>query len=179
MSEENCAICLEKTTEMFDCKHHVHLECAKKHFKPECPVCRAKVNIRVSGTYPNNYDNVFEEVDDRIYRTHRIRMVFEEDDDEDEEDDDDDENERIVVNRTCAECHRDVANCMCCDYCEECDSYDCVCVYDQRKECPDCNKDVLKCVCNDENMCQTCCTHLDDCTCSNREIDYEDEDSCG
>lgn len=51
----DCCICYEaltKTDNPLFCGHTIHLECVKKHFKPECPLCRAPLDIKVSGTVP-------------------------------------------------------------------------------------------------------------------------------
>ena len=50
----DCPICLEHTDDTLECGHKIHLECVKKHFKPECPVCRKPLNITVSGKLENN-----------------------------------------------------------------------------------------------------------------------------
>ena len=55
---ENCILCLEKmnaSENPLECGHKLHLECVKKHFKPECPICRRPLNITVSGTQPELY----------------------------------------------------------------------------------------------------------------------------
>ena len=46
---DNCIICIESLTEVdiLECGHWIHLDCVKKHFKPECPLCRKKLNIQV------------------------------------------------------------------------------------------------------------------------------------
>lgn len=51
MSEE-CPICYEKmeNEKTQICGHIVHLDCLKKQFKPECPLCRTKLDIVVQGT---------------------------------------------------------------------------------------------------------------------------------
>jgi hypothetical protein len=53
---DECCLCFEKMTEdkPLECGHWLHLECVKKHFKPECPVCRAKLNIKVTGKVPES-----------------------------------------------------------------------------------------------------------------------------
>ena len=54
--ENFCDICLEKNIEKpLKCGHYVHLECAKKHFKPECPVCKTVLEIEVTGVKPELY----------------------------------------------------------------------------------------------------------------------------
>jgi len=50
---EECPICFESLNdekEPLKCGHWMHLECVKKHFKPECPVCRAPLDIKVTGS---------------------------------------------------------------------------------------------------------------------------------
>lgn len=50
----SCAICLENilpVEEKITC-HPVHISCVKKHFKPECPVCRRVLDIVVTGAKP-------------------------------------------------------------------------------------------------------------------------------
>jgi len=54
-----CFLSLEEEKEPLACGHWVHLECVKKHFRPECPVCRQKLNIKVEGSLPStNINNV-------------------------------------------------------------------------------------------------------------------------
>ena len=55
---ENCILCLEDidaSENPLDCGHKLHLECVKKHFKPECPICRRRLNISVNGSIPELY----------------------------------------------------------------------------------------------------------------------------
>ena len=52
---KECIICYSNTEETLSCGHCVHLECAKKQFKPECPLCRKVLNIKVTGTRPEVY----------------------------------------------------------------------------------------------------------------------------
>lgn len=51
---EDCIICLDPLSDkdILECGHKIHLECVKKHFKPECPICRKQLNIKVTGKYP-------------------------------------------------------------------------------------------------------------------------------
>lgn len=53
---ETCAICFEKLEESksLECGHWLHIVCVQKHFRPECPLCRAPLNIEVTGKYPNS-----------------------------------------------------------------------------------------------------------------------------
>ena len=55
---EDCIICTEKIGEedILDCGHWIHISCVKKHFKPECPVCRKSLNIEVVGVRPQEED---------------------------------------------------------------------------------------------------------------------------
>ncbi len=51
----DCAICYEKledTEAPLVCGHYLHLSCLKKHFKPECAICRHPLSIEVSGELP-------------------------------------------------------------------------------------------------------------------------------
>jgi len=50
----DCIICTEKLGDEkpLECGHFMHLDCVKKHFKPECPLCRRVLNIKVTGTLP-------------------------------------------------------------------------------------------------------------------------------
>ena len=50
----DCPICFENIlqSEITECGHHVHLECLEKQFKAECPLCRKKLNIKVTGKRP-------------------------------------------------------------------------------------------------------------------------------
>lgn len=61
--DSDCVICLEKNNEdPLICGHRIHISCIKKHFKPECPLCRRKLNIKVNGLtpmafVPSNYED--------------------------------------------------------------------------------------------------------------------------
>lgn len=45
---DNCPTCLELVKESpLKCKHRVHLDCLKRQFKAECPLCRCKLNIQL------------------------------------------------------------------------------------------------------------------------------------
>jgi len=52
---EECAICFEKLGDVpaFPCGHYIHLDCIKKHFKPECVICRQPLDIQVTGVSPD------------------------------------------------------------------------------------------------------------------------------
>lgn len=53
---EECPVCLDKFTpedKPLECGHWIHKKCVEKHFKPECPVCRKPLNIKVNGTRPD------------------------------------------------------------------------------------------------------------------------------
>jgi hypothetical protein len=51
---EDCAICYGKLGDekSLECGHWLHMSCVQKHFKPECPLCRKPLNIKVYGTRP-------------------------------------------------------------------------------------------------------------------------------
>jgi Ring finger domain len=51
---EDCIICTEKMDEKnpLECGHWIHIECVRKHFKPECPICRKRLNMTVTGVLP-------------------------------------------------------------------------------------------------------------------------------
>ncbi len=53
---DSCIICTENSIlNRFECGHWLHIECLKKQFKPECPLCRMPLNIQVNGTKPTAY----------------------------------------------------------------------------------------------------------------------------
>lgn len=53
----DCIICTENVTETAQkCGHTFHLNCLQKQFKPECPLCRTALDIKVTGTIPD--DNI-------------------------------------------------------------------------------------------------------------------------
>lgn len=56
---EDCVVCYNelKQTDILVCGHKVHISCVEKQFKPECPLCRTKLNIKVYGEKPepDNY----------------------------------------------------------------------------------------------------------------------------
>lgn len=70
--EEDCVICYEKleNVEPLLCGHIIHLSCVKKHFKPECPLCRKPLNIEVSGTFPVPNIDFIPETDRKEIREH-------------------------------------------------------------------------------------------------------------
>jgi len=50
---EECCVCYENLSQSYlECGHPVHISCIERHFIPECPVCRAKINVKVKGTRP-------------------------------------------------------------------------------------------------------------------------------
>lgn len=53
---DECIICTDQMNENtpLECGHWIHTECVKKHFKPECPLCRTSLNINVTGNVPIN-----------------------------------------------------------------------------------------------------------------------------
>jgi hypothetical protein len=50
-----CPVCYESLTENnpLTCGHWLHIDCVKKHFKPECPICRFPLPIQVTGIPPS------------------------------------------------------------------------------------------------------------------------------
>ena len=55
---EDCIICTESfkdDSEPLCCGHWIHINCIKKQFKPECPICRTSLDISVSGDKPELY----------------------------------------------------------------------------------------------------------------------------
>lgn len=60
---ETCITCLEDlgSTPAQACGHRIHLSCLEKQFKPECPLCRATLDIEVSGELPSADDFVPDE----------------------------------------------------------------------------------------------------------------------
>lgn len=70
--EEDCVICYEKLENVapLSCGHIIHISCVKKHFKPECPLCRTKLNIEVSGTFPVPNIDFIPETDRKENRNH-------------------------------------------------------------------------------------------------------------
>jgi len=59
MSKINCVICydpiiMEKEKPLI-CGHIFHLDCLKKTFKPQCPLCRKEIDIKVEGKYDYTY----------------------------------------------------------------------------------------------------------------------------
>jgi hypothetical protein len=93
---DDCAICYNKMTDVkpLECGHWIHLECVKKHFKPECPMCRRKLNIQVTGSLPeafipleavpdlNTLNTLVEQIE---YYSYREDMEYQEDEYTDEE----------------------------------------------------------------------------------------------
>ena len=53
VNQTDCPVCYEELENEKPqvCGHVIHLDCLKKHFKPECPLCRTKLNIEVEGTF--------------------------------------------------------------------------------------------------------------------------------
>jgi len=83
---EDCPICTEKIgdEDILECGHWIHISCVKKHFKPECPVCRKSLNIEVEGSRPGGDlgGDLGEEVPQEIRReliqiAERVREQFE------------------------------------------------------------------------------------------------------
>jgi hypothetical protein len=73
MTESECPICLENTIDTLECGHKIHIECVKKHFKPECPVCKKTLSIKVNGKFENDSDDL---------STDAIRHILEQDENE-------------------------------------------------------------------------------------------------
>lgn len=56
-SEEDCPVCFEPLLEEESplvCGHCVHMTCIVQQFKPECPLCRRKLDVEVSGQFPDH-----------------------------------------------------------------------------------------------------------------------------
>jgi hypothetical protein len=54
----HCIICTEtlgQNDNALACGHWFHLNCVRRHFKPECPLCRRPLNIKVGGTFPQPF----------------------------------------------------------------------------------------------------------------------------
>lgn len=79
-----CVICYELVKEDAQaCGHFCHINCLKQHFKPECPVCRRKLNIKVEGRFPYveipfSFDNNAEEYDESTLSENEIEEYDEE-----------------------------------------------------------------------------------------------------
>jgi len=59
---EQCNICFDlplNKDDVLSCGHRVHISCVQKQFKPECPFCRASLNIKVYGNRPCVDENLF------------------------------------------------------------------------------------------------------------------------
>jgi hypothetical protein len=56
-NSEDCPVCYEKLgdEQPLICKHYIHISCIQKQFKPECPLCRHPLDIKVYGEKPENY----------------------------------------------------------------------------------------------------------------------------
>jgi len=62
---EACAICYEAlapTDEPQACGHYLHTTCLRKHFKPECAICRAPLKIQVQGQLPSHDQRQWEPI---------------------------------------------------------------------------------------------------------------------
>lgn len=75
--DNECVICLEKLfkDDFLPCGHRLHLSCVKKHFKPECPICRYPLNIKVTGILPKDDDNLSIDLINRIQEEDRIEQM--------------------------------------------------------------------------------------------------------
>ena len=62
----DCPICFENITpgsEKIECGHQVHMACLQQQFKPECPLCRKTLQIKVFGKPPEcNIEYVEQEI---------------------------------------------------------------------------------------------------------------------
>ena len=50
----DCPVCYDPIISEIPlpCGHLIHKRCVQKHFRPECPLCRAPVNFEVYGEMP-------------------------------------------------------------------------------------------------------------------------------
>ena len=58
---DECPVCyysMNKEKNPLTCGHWVHLKCVKRHFKPECPICRHPLKIKVTGQKPEEIDDI-------------------------------------------------------------------------------------------------------------------------
>lgn len=54
----DCPICyesLQNEPAPLRCGHWLHLSCVRRHFKPECPICRRGLDITVTGKQPQPF----------------------------------------------------------------------------------------------------------------------------
>jgi len=104
--EEVCILCLDNMINEapLSCGHIFHIDCIRKHFKPECPVCRKEHNIDIVGTKPelflpfNNIiaDDIYTQLFDNINGLYFQQVYIEFPNNElvQEEDEGDEENPR-------------------------------------------------------------------------------------
>lgn len=94
--EEQCILCLENMINEtpLSCGHVFHINCIKKHFKPECPICRTKHNIPVLGSKPELFLPFNTETTGDVYTQIFDNYIEFEEDEQDEEDEEDEENPR-------------------------------------------------------------------------------------
>ena len=60
----DCPVCFEPLLEEESplvCGHCVHMTCVVQQFKPECPLCRRKLDVEVSGVPPEPYVPISEQ----------------------------------------------------------------------------------------------------------------------
>lgn len=102
MEEEQCILCLEKMINEtpLNCGHVFHIDCIRKHFKPECPLCRKEHNIDVLGTKPElflpfNSQTIGDMInlgENSLRQLYFELEIDEEPEDEEPEDEEDEEN---------------------------------------------------------------------------------------
>ena len=80
---DECVVCTESMVnepEAFRCGHWVHIECVRRQFKPECPICRAELPIQVTGVRPRAefelYDGSDEEGGGEILGQERVAVLM-------------------------------------------------------------------------------------------------------
>jgi len=96
--EEQCILCLENMINEtpLSCGHVFHINCIKKHFKPECPICRTEHNIPVLGSKPELFlpfntettGDVYTQIFDNNYMYLQVYFEFEEHEEENHEEED-------------------------------------------------------------------------------------------
>lgn len=54
MNSDECPICMEQISNKVVCSnnHSMCLSCIEQHFKPECCICRVKMNFKPQGNLP-------------------------------------------------------------------------------------------------------------------------------
>jgi len=72
---QNCPICfssLHQTSQPLDCGHWIHKTCIQKTCKPECPVCRTKLNIKIKPQLTKSSSNESLDLDDLLDHINEI-----------------------------------------------------------------------------------------------------------